>query len=121
MYNTAAGKWLETKPSPISSLVRNSDGTYTLTNDQQGIEHYSAKGYVMSVADSQEGGWTFAYDANNYLQSVTHTNGRKVAFKWTGNQLTQVTGPGGNVHTYTYTANALGTGLNLLKQIFFIY
>ena len=126
-YDTTQNKWLEHRSSAastvsyISYIVRNGDGSYTLHNDHQGVENYSAKGYVMSIADAQNVGWTFAYDASNYLQTVTHTNGRKVTFTWTGNQLTKVTGPTGNssvanVHSYSYTANALGSGLNLLNM-----
>ncbi|MBS0576680.1 MAG: RHS repeat protein [Proteobacteria bacterium] len=116
VYNAAQGRWLETKPSPIAYIVRNSDGSYSLHNDHQGIERYSAAGYVMSIVDAQNVGWTFAYGANNYLASVTHSNGRKVRFTWTGNQLTTVTDPGGNQYSFAYTANALGAGLNLLSQ-----
>ncbi|MBS0192885.1 MAG: RHS repeat protein [Proteobacteria bacterium] len=116
VYNAAQARWLETKPSPIAYIVRNADGSYTLHNDHQGVERYSATGYVMSIVDAQNVGWTFAYDANNYLQTVTHTNGRKIVLTWNGNQLVQVTGPDGNTHEYTYAANALGSGLNLLQQ-----
>jgi RHS repeat-associated protein len=116
LYNTSLALWQEVKPSPISTIVRNGDGTYTLTNATHGIEHYSAKGYVLSIVNAQNVGWTFAYDANNYLQTATHTNGRTVHFTWTGNQLTTVTDPAGNTHTYTYLVDRLGTGLNVLSS-----
>jgi YD repeat-containing protein len=116
LYNATLGYWQEDKPSPISTIVRNSDGTYTLTNASHDIEHYSAKGYILSIADPQNVGWTFAYNATNYLQTVTHTDGRVVTLNWTGNELTSVTDPASNVHTYTYLANQLGTGLNVLSS-----
>ncbi|MBS0457222.1 MAG: RHS repeat protein [Proteobacteria bacterium] len=117
VYSASKNEWLETKPAPIAYIVRNADGSYTLHNDHQGTENYSATGYVTSIRDAQNVGWAFAYNASNYLQSVTHTNGRKVVLTWTGNQLTQVTDPGGTAHTYTYSANALGAGVNLLTKV----
>ena len=117
LYNAAQNAWLESKPSPISKIVRNGDGTYTLTNEHAGVERYSAKGYVLSIANQQAVGWTFNYDASNYLQRVTHTSGRFVQLTWTGNQLTSVADPNGNVYVYAYLANRLGTGLNVLSTM----
>ena len=114
IYNATQGVWWEDKPSPISRIVRNADGSYTLMGENHSVEHYSASGYVLSIATEQGVGWTFTYDANNYLQRVTHTSGRYVQFTWTGNQLTRVTDPQGNAFNYTYFANKLGAGLNEL-------
>jgi RHS repeat-associated protein len=115
LYNTTLGYWQEDKPAPIARLVRNADGTYTLYNEAHGVERYSATGYVLSITSEQGVGWTFTYDVNNYLQRVTHANGRFVQFAWTGNQLTSITDPNGNIYTYTYLANQMGTGLNVLS------
>ncbi|MBS0575662.1 MAG: RHS repeat protein, partial [Proteobacteria bacterium] len=114
-YNATQGVWWEDKPSPISRIVRNGDGSYTLYGEAHNVEHYRADGYVLSVANEQGVGWTFTYDANNYLQRVTHTSGRYIQFVWTGNQLTGVTDPQGNPYTYTYLANRDGAGANLLQ------
>lgn len=114
-YNATQAVWWENKASPISKIVRNADGTYTLTSENHSVEKYSSRGYVLSVANEQGIGWTFSYDASNYLQRVTHTSGRYVQLTWTGNQLTSVTDPQGNQFNYTYLANRFGTGLNLLS------
>jgi RHS repeat-associated protein len=114
-YNATQGVWWEDKTSPISRIVRNTDGSYTLYGEDHNVERYSASGYVLSVATEQSIGWTFSYDANNYLQRVTHTSGRFVQLTWTGNQLTRVTDPQGNPFNYTYLANRFGAGLNLLS------
>lgn len=45
-----------------------------------------------------------------------HTSGRQVIFHWTGDQLTSVTDPAGNVYAYTYSANLFGTGLHRLAS-----
>jgi RHS repeat-associated protein len=104
-YNTTLKLWQETTPSPISTIVRNADGTYTVTDRLHGIEHYNAMGDVLSIMNAQNIGWTFVYDANNYLQTVTHSNGRFVKLTWTGNLLTAITDQNGATHTYQYNAN----------------
>jgi RHS repeat-associated protein len=114
-YNATQGVWWEKKASPISRIVRNTDGSYTLYGEDHNVEHYSASGYVLSVTTEQGVGWTFTYDANNYLQRVSHTSGRYMQFTWTSGQLTSVTDPQGNQYSYTYLANRAGTGLNLLR------
>lgn len=114
IYNATQGAWLEDKPSPIAMILRGTDGSYTLYGEDHNVERYSATGYVLSVATEQGIGWTFTYDASNYLQRVTHTSGRYVQLTWTGNQLTRVTDPQGNQFNYTYLANRFGSGLNLL-------
>lgn len=114
VYNATQGVWWEDKPSPISKIVRNSDGSYTLFGESHNVERYSPTGYVLSVTSEQGVGWTFTYDANNYLKKVTHTSGRYVQFAWTGTQLTRVTDPQGNQYNYTYLANRDGAGANLL-------
>ncbi|MBS0575786.1 MAG: glucosaminidase domain-containing protein [Proteobacteria bacterium] len=113
-YNATQGVWWEDKPNPISKIVRNADGTYTLYGESHNVERYSATGYVLSVMSEQGVGWTFTYDANNYLKKVAHTSGRYVLFAWTGSQLTRVTDPQGNQYNYTYLANRDGAGSNLL-------
>lgn len=115
-FNATQGVWWEDKPGPIARIVRNADGTYTLYGEDHSVERYSATGYVLSVATEQGVGWTFTYDANNYLQRVTQTSGRHVQFTWTNGQLTRVTDPQGNAFNYTYYANRAGTGTNLLRN-----
>ncbi len=114
-FNATYGVWLEDKPSPIAKIVRNTDGSYTLYGEDHNVEHYSASGYVLSVANEQGVGWTFSYDANNYLQRVTHTSGRSIRFIWTAGQLTRVVDPQGNPYNYTYLVNRDGAGGNLLQ------
>ena len=117
VYSSTLGFWQEVKPSPVASIVRNADGTYILINESGGSERYSASGYVLAIGNEQGLGRTFTYDANNYLQRVTHTNGRYVQLAWTGNQLTSITDPNGAVYTYTYLANQPSAGLNLLSTV----
>lgn len=116
IYDATQHAWLEDKPSPIARIVRNADGSYTLTNDHHGVETYNASGYVQSIVDEQGIGWKFTYNVNNnYLTRVTHTSGRFISFHWSGGKLVSINDPQGNVYSYTYLANQLGAGLNVLS------
>ncbi|HBK57694.1 MAG TPA: type IV secretion protein Rhs, partial [Xanthomonadales bacterium] len=107
--------WTEDKPTPIARIVRNPDGSYTLTSEENTTEVYKPSGHILSIKNQAGIGWTFAYNTSNFLQSVTHTSGRTVTFTWSGTQLVSVTDPAGKTHTYTYLANRFGIGMHLLE------
>jgi RHS repeat-associated protein len=100
-WNATANAWLEAKAIPVAKIVKNSDGSYTLTSDDNSTERYDNLGYVLELKNPSGIGWTFSYN-NYYLSRVTHTSGRYIQFTWTGNQLTSVTDPAGNQFNYTY-------------------
>ena len=47
LYNATLGLWQENTPTPISTIVRNTDGSYTLTHARPGIARYSTRGYAL--------------------------------------------------------------------------
>lgn len=94
--------WYEDKPSPIAKIVRTGSG-YTLYSEDHTVETYDASGFPLTIANEQAVGWTYRWNTSHYLLDVTHASGRKVSFGWTGNQLTTVTDPAGNIYRYTYT------------------
>lgn len=112
-WNAAAAAWLEEKAAPIAKIIKNADGSYTLTSEENTTEKYSNLGYVLEIKDAGGVGLTFTY-TNYYLTRVTHTSGRYIQFAWTGSKMTSMTDPAGNVFTYTYLANRFGTNLHLL-------
>jgi RHS repeat-associated protein len=114
-WDAASSSWLESKPQAVAKIIKNGDGTYTLTSEDNTTERYTNSGFVASIKDAAGVGWTFTY-SNNYLQRVTHTSGRYMALTWTGTQLTSVTDPAGGVHNYTYLANRFGSNLHLLSS-----
>lgn len=116
IWNATAGAWLEDKIEAVSKVVKNTNGTYTLTSESGNVETYSAYGRVQSINDIVGIGWTFVYSASNYLTQVNHTSGRAMLLTWTGNQLTRVTDPAGSFYNYTYLANRFGTGQHLLSS-----
>lgn len=104
-YNYAtspAPGWYEDSPSPIAKILK-SGSTYTLYGADHSVETYDANGFPVAIDNQQGQGWTFAYDANHYLTTVTSSSGRQVDFGWSNGLLTSVTDPAGNVYHYTYT------------------
>ena len=47
---------------------------------------------------------------------IVRTSGRTVTLTWSGNVLTDVTDPIGNVYSYAYAVNKFGAGQHLLTQ-----
>ena len=112
----ADGIFYEDKPGPISTIVKQADGSFLLSDDMFNREHYSSAGYIADIQDDHNIGWTFSYNGT-YPTKVTHTSGRYVQFTWTGTQLTSVRDPAGNYYGYAYSANIFGTGLNRLSAV----
>jgi YD repeat-containing protein len=115
IFDANLNRWNEEKAQAVAYLIRNADGSFSLHNEQRGIEVYNAEGYITRRSNQQGVAWTFAYQGQ-YLQKVTHASGRTVQFGWNNGQLTQVTDPAGSVYQYSYTANVFGTGRGRLAS-----
>lgn len=113
--NATDGVFYEDKPSAIARIVKQGDGSFVLYGEDNEVETYSSAGYVVTVRNAQNIGWTYSYTSGTYPYRVTHTSGRYVEFTWTGTQLTAVRDPAGNFYGYSYTANQFGTGLHRLS------
>ncbi len=98
--------WYENKAQAVSRIVASGSG-YLLYGEDDSLETYNAAGQITSLKNQQGIGNTFAYSGGR-LQQATHTSGRKVLFAWTGDLLTSVTDPAGNVFTYSYWNSAPG-------------
>jgi len=109
LLDPGSSRWYEDKAQPVAYISRDGNGILTLYNEDRGVEIYNAEGYITERRNEQGVKWSFVYN-NRYLQSVTHSSGRKIILGWSNGQLAQVTDPAGNVYRYTYTANAFGTG-----------
>jgi len=112
--NAGDGIFYEDKPSPVARIVVTSTNL-TLYNEHDGIEVYGAAGRALSIKNQRGIGWTWNY-SGTFPTRVVHTSGRHVDFTWSNGQLVKVTDPAGNNFTYTYTANAFGTGLHRLAS-----
>lgn len=112
--NTIDGIFYEDRASPVAKIVPQGDGSFVLYGEDHDVERYSSAGYISTVHNQHNIGWTYSY-SGTYPTRVTHTSGRYVDFVWSNGQLTSVRDPAGNYHGYAYLANRFGTGLHLLS------
>lgn len=108
-------RWNENKAQAIAYIVKNADSTWSMFAEDNVTEQYDGGGRPLNVKNAHGIGWTFSY-ANNYLSQVAHTSGMKVMFTWSAGQLTQVTAPDTSIFSYTYSANAFGSGQHRLAS-----
>lgn len=112
----ADGIFYEDKPQAVAKIVPQANGQFILYGEERSQETYSSAGYISTVTNERNIGWTFSYSNSTYLYRVTHTSGRYIEFTWTNGQLTAVRDPAGNYYGYAYTANKFGTGLHRLAS-----
>ncbi len=116
------GSWAQYLPKPDGSYRNSSpdadtwitaNGTgWTLHYQSGAVENYNAGGHAVSTSDPTGIGWTYSYDSSGvHLQYATHTNGQTVHFTWTGNVVTSITDPAGNVFSYQYSNQQMLTGV----------
>lgn len=94
----------------LVTLNHNSDGTWTLHDEDATTQTYNSNGQLSSIKDASGIGWTLTYTGTYpgpYTTVVTHTNGSTVRRysqeivvngRYTGDNVT-VTDPAGNVYT----------------------
>jgi RHS repeat-associated protein/uncharacterized repeat protein (TIGR01451 family) len=114
-------------PGTNATLVRNGDGSYTLTRQDQTDYNFSEGGLLTSIVTSNELTTTLSYDGHRLI-GVTDATGRTITFTWNVSN-TRITGAedplgrtvgygydGGNLVTVTglrgYTATLAYTGTN---------
>ncbi|NJL59794.1 MAG: RHS repeat protein [Desulfobacteraceae bacterium] len=129
--------------SRFDKLVKNDDGSFTLTRQDKSVYKFNATGQLIELSNQQGQSLGYAYDsagklskitepisgvflsyaynAEGLLESVSDPMNRKVKLGYNSNQnLVTITDVAGNTTTYTY--NAIGqtlTGLNAEgKQLF---
>lgn len=90
-------------PRVLASLVKNADGGYTFTRNQDQISYgFSSAGRLTSETDLNQYVTRLAYNTRGQLTSVTDPAGRTLAFSYSGARVAAVTGPLGRKWTYGY-------------------
>jgi RHS repeat-associated protein len=88
-----------------SSLVKNSDGTYSYTTKDKLTYRFDAAGRLTRIEDLNANALTLAYDAQQRVASVTDVASRSLAFTYDGaGRVATVSDPAGAAHTYGYDA-----------------
>lgn len=138
--NCTTGGYGADDPSFHSSLIHNSDGTFTITltdqtqyifdanlnlikvKDEKGnmvSYNYSSAGQLASVADAQNHSLNLSYNSQGLISALTDWSGRTVGYGYdTQSDLTTVTDPKGGVTTYGYdSGNNLTTVTDPTGQV----
>lgn len=98
------------------TLANNSDGTWTLHDQDGTTQTYASNGFLTSIKDASGVGWTIAYVSGDpSAETITRTGGQTVTIKSTlvGSGIfdVTVTDPAGNI--YSLTENAFGAPLSI--------
>ncbi|MFN7876402.1 MAG: Calx-beta domain-containing protein, partial [Pirellula sp.] len=97
----------------ISTLVRNTNGTFTLSDKFGGVKTFSNLGLMLSSADRNANTSTYSYiDANSdffpgELSTIVDPLGRTTTYTYSGGKLIRVTDFAGRMTEYTVQNNKL--------------
>ncbi len=124
---TGNGQFTSTDlPTEYDRLVKNADGSYTLTRKDQSVYQFNSSGrltkiqnghgqeldmtydgsnQLVAVTEPVSGQFlSFSYNSNNLIDAVADNLGRRVSFTYDANSnLTGITDANGNKTTYAYT------------------
>ncbi len=85
------------------TLVRNGNGTYTLTEKDQTKLNFTSNGRLDSVVDRNGNATTTTYNGSGNLTLITDSAGRSFSLAYNGSgRLTSITDPINRVWTYAY-------------------
>ena len=108
--------WYEDKPSPVAKIIQ-TGSTYTLYSEDHTVEVYDYNGFPTSIKNQQNIGWTFSYDANHYLTTVTQSSERHVDYGCNNVMLAQETYPEGNIYQYSNVTIPVANTLLKTSQV----
>jgi len=91
----------------FSSLVKNADGTFTLTDKNKNVTHYDTTGRMASLTDRNGNVLSFVYNptvsGGSYIQDA---GGRRIILNFdANNHVISAVSPAGKTYQYTYGSN----------------
>jgi RHS repeat-associated protein len=126
-YTKGTGNDFTSMSGVHSTLVKNTDNTYTMTHKDKSTTTFNTLGIVSTMKDANNNTLTFNYDVAYKLTSVTDASGRDITFSYddskritrltdfanrnityeydTNGHLTKVTNPLGHTNAYAYNTN----------------
>ena len=123
-----AGGTFAKPPNLDADLVKNTDGTYTMTFRGSGqVKRFDTRGYIIEQSDRNGNKISVAYNANyegttitdtqgrvatltnvtTRERAITDSTGRSVNYGYTNDAITSATDTDGKVTTYEYTGDQL--------------
>lgn len=113
-FRLSAGVYYpEPRSGDTSTIMKNSNGTYTRTMKDGAIYQFDYYGNLTSVTDRNGNTTTLTYTSGR-LTSITDTNGRTTTLTYaSGGVISSITDPGGRIYTLTNAgySNYLFTGI----------
>jgi RHS repeat-associated protein len=91
----------------FETMVKNGDGTYTLTKKDLTVWTFGATGWLRSIADRNGNTATLTYNTSNQVTAVTDATGRQLTLAWDGanGRITSATDPAGRTWNFAYDAS----------------
>jgi RHS repeat-associated protein len=109
IFTLNSGAW--TTDTDVDVKLTNSGATWTLTDNKDTIETYTATGASQALLQSirMRNGYTqnLLYGAGNQLSTVTDSYNRQLSFTYSAGRLQTVTTPDGLILTYGYAGALL--------------
>jgi RHS repeat-associated protein len=100
---TLTGTTYVPQPGVFSSFAANTDGSYTLTQNNQVKYNFSSTGQLTGVRDRNGNTVLLGYDGSGNLIQVTDAVGRNLTLSYDGsNRITQIVDPIGRTTSYAY-------------------
>lgn len=102
-------------------LYQDASGLWILKTENDRYEVYNAQGQLLHVSVSERPpqinasslvitpyGVSHSYSyVNNKLSSITHSNGRKLTFSWSGDRISSIQNNAGYQYSYSYQTNGM--------------
>ncbi len=93
--------------SVFDSLVKNADGSYTLTiKTDKSVYNFNAQGVLINIKDRNNNTISFTYDTESKLTVITDPNGKNITLTYgSNNKVSRVTLPDARFISFVYDAN----------------
>jgi len=106
VFTLTFGSLFEDKDGVYAKIIKNANGTFTLTESNLSRSVFNSSGMILSKSNPQGVTQTYNY-ASGKLSSITHQNGQALTYTWIGDFIDKITDSAGNVYDYNYFGNKL--------------
>ncbi len=104
-HDAGGGNYTPRDAGVFDTLVKNPDGTFTITQKELTQYRFAPTGDLTAIVDKNGHAVNLSYDGLGNLAVVIDTVGRAVLFTYNGdNRIIQITDPLGRTTQYTYNA-----------------
>lgn len=101
-----SGSGYTAPPRVLATLVKNADGSFTMTRKAQTRFNFASAGQLTSESDLNGYTTTLAYNGSGQLATVTDPAGRALSFSYGSNELvSKITDPAGRAVSYGYDSS----------------